>query len=624
MISEYISRRSQKRILMLSVVLINKTMKVRCYHILKLIILLSFTFYCRTCLATEQKYFQNEANGYSVALAEGWIQLSMESPARAITPTIKFFGCLIWSITLFLPFAIRFLILRRPVLNLWSALPLAFVSGWLIVISGATFAELYQVAILNGLWVYLIVAASCYSYWAMHIGYRDYCIRRLTDEPVEQTGKTDQPKVEDRSEEVSGHGQACTGASISQVVEKKLDKIVHKKYQAASDVNIQGVPHMEGMEDEQVNRGRLTDEPAGQSGKQNQPKVKDRSVAVICAIVMATGIYLVLRDSQPKPTSKPDVEIMAKELSHALDGISKENITKELVEKLNDVPIKYTSLSDGFTVYFPSTPQQNTIENVTGGTVKNYQSVSQDGLVHYNVFFNYFDKKLLSDEFQKAYLNGHLTGRLLISKNSRVITNNQTIFCGFNASRYKYIDVVEGVEVLHEGVVFILDGDSVSLTCVYPKAVDPQPSLDEFAKSFELLPLDAKLSNEFWKDLSTGLLFRPPIDMHEREKKSRKGLIVTFVNKAGDSLSIFNVSADYPSFKLSDIRKEFSQATRDSEGFLVNTIHNSTLNKDFIQLVKLLEHENNIFMFQGYAPKQTFFRSERIFKESMNTVTFED
>jgi len=45
---------------------------------------------------------------------------------------------------------------------------------------------------------------------------------------------------------------------------------------------------------------------------------------------------------------------------------------------------------------------------------------------------------------------------------------------------------------------------------------------------------------------------------------------------------------------------------------------------DFIQLVKLLEHENNIFMFQGYAPKQSFFRSERIFKESMNTVTFED
>jgi hypothetical protein len=141
-------------------------------------------------------------------------------------------------------------------------------------------------------------------------------------------------------------------------------------------------------------------------------------------------------------------------------------------------------------------------------------------------------------------------------------------------------------------------------------------------KSFELLPLEARLSDEFWKDLSTGLMFRPPIDMHEREKKSRKSIIVTFVNKAGHSISIINVTAEYPSFKLSDIRKEFPQATRDSEGFLVNTIHNSTFNMDFIQLVKLLEHENNIFMLQGYAPKQTFFRSERIFKESINTVTF--
>lgn len=304
-------------------------------------------------------------------------------------------------------------------------------------------------------------------------------------------------------------------------------------------------------------------------------------VPIICAIFVAMGIYLGLRDSQPQPTSQPDVEIMAEELSRALEGISKENVTKELVEKLNDVPTKYTSLSDGFSVYFPSTPQKITIDNVMGTKTLNYGSVSQNALAAYNVFFNYFDKKILSDESQEAFLGASLAGRLLISKNSRVITNKQTVFRGFNASRYKYIDVLEGVEILHEGIVFILDGDSVSLTCAYPKAVDPQPSFDEFVKSFELLPLEARLSDEFWKDLSTGLMFRPPIDMHEREKKSRKSVIVTFVNKAGHSISIFNVTADYPSFKLSDIRKEFPQARRDSEGFLVNTIHDSILNMVF-------------------------------------------
>ncbi|HUU15745.1 MAG TPA: hypothetical protein VMW72_01235 [Sedimentisphaerales bacterium] len=345
---------------------------------------------------------------------------------------------------------------------------------------------------------------------------------------------------------------------------------------------------------------------------------------VICLVFIAKSIYLGLRDSQAQPTPQPDVEIMAEELSCALEGISKENITKEFIEKLNDVPTKYTSLSDGFTVYFPSTVQQNTIENVMGGTVRNYQSVSQDGLVGYNVFLNYFDKKFLSDESQEAFLDGYLAGKLLVSKNSEVITNNRIVFRGFNASRHKYTYVVEGVEILCEGIVFILDGDSVYLSCGYPKEVDPQPSFDEFVKSFELLPLGARLSDEYWKDLSTGLMFRHPIDMQEREKKSRKSIIVTFVNKAGHSLSIINVTADYPSFKLSDIRKELPQATRDSEGFIVNTIHNSTSNMDFIQLVKLLEHGNNIFMLQGYAPKQTFFRSERIFKESINTVSFEN
>jgi hypothetical protein len=359
------------------------------------------------------------------------------------------------------------------------------------------------------------------------------------------------------------------------------------------------------------------------------PKGKRLVITSIILFFIVAGVQFVpssnsSAESQSQPTGQYDAKIMAEELSQTLEGISKENITKELIDKLNDVPIKYTSLSDGFAVYFPSTPQKNTIKNVMGSTVKNYQSVSQDELVQYNVFFHYFDKKILSDKSQEAFLGSHLAGRLLISKNSRVITNNKLIFRGFNARNYEYIDVVEGIEILHEGIIFILDGDSVSLTCVYPKAVEPQPSFDEFVKSFELLPLEARLSGEYWKDFSTGLMFRPPIDMHEREKKSRKSIIVTFVNKAGHSLSIINVTADYPSFKLSDIKKEFPQATKDSEGFLVNTIHNSTSNMDFIQLVKLLEHKNNIFMFQGYAPKQSFFRSERIFKKSMNTVTFED
>ena len=359
------------------------------------------------------------------------------------------------------------------------------------------------------------------------------------------------------------------------------------------------------------------------------PKGKPLVVTSVIVFFIVAGVKFIpssnsASENQSQPTGQYDAKIMAEKLSQALEGISKENITKELIDKLNGVPIKYTSLSDGFAVYFPSSPQKNTIKDVMGGTVKNYQSVSQDGFVQYNVFFDYFDKKILSDESQEAYLGGCLAGRLLISKKSRVITNNKIVFRGFNARKYEYIDVVEGVEILHEGIVFILDGDSVSLTCVYPKEVDHQPSFDKFVKSFELLPIKARLSDEYWKDPSTGLMLRSPVDMRKRDKRSSKSVIATFVNKAGHSISIIDVTAEYPSFKLSDIKQEFPHATRDSDGFLVNTLYNSTNNMEFIQLVKFLEYDNHIFMFQGYAPKQTFFRSERIFKASMNTVTFED
>ena len=87
------------------------------------------------------------------------------------------------------------------------------------------------------------------------------------------------------------------------------------------------------------------------------------------------------------------------------------------------------------------------------------------------------------------------------------------------------------------------------------------------------------------------------------------------------SLSIFNVTALNHAFKLSDIKKEFPSAKHDSDGFLVNTSLDTKYNMEFIQLIKFTELDNRIFMLQGSAPKQTFFRSEHKFKKSMNTAT---
>jgi len=179
------------------------------------------------------------------------------------------------------------------------------------------------------------------------------------------------------------------------------------------------------------------------------PKGKLLVITSIILFFIIAGVQFL-----PSPISDSNVDTsrVAPEITRELRAISKDDVIKEFVEKIDNAPTKYTSDKDGFSVTFPSQP---TLTKVMGDiqTTRNYQAYSSDGLVSYNVFLNYLDKKLLSDESQKTFLDGHLAGRLLISKNSRVITDNQLVFRGFNARNYEYIDVVEGVDILHKGIV---------------------------------------------------------------------------------------------------------------------------------------------------------------------------
>ena len=90
-------------------------------------------------------------------------------------------------VTLVLPILIRFAVLRRPIINLWSAILSAFICGFLI----ALFANIVDI---NTLWlaipqsgqVYLLAASFVYSYWIMHTGYRDYCIKKSMETDVKR------------------------------------------------------------------------------------------------------------------------------------------------------------------------------------------------------------------------------------------------------------------------------------------------------------------------------------------------------------------------------------------------------------------------------------------------------
>ena len=270
-------------------------------------------------------------------------------------------------------------------------------------------------------------------------------------------------------------------------------------------------------------------------------------------------------------------------------------------------------------------PSKPTLTEVTGDiqTTRNYQAYSDSGPVSYNVFFNIFKKKILSSSAIDAYLKAALTGRLVAANQSRIIKEELIIYKGFKAHHFVYLEAELNPPILHEGLIFLLDGDSVSLTMLHPNSVVPDYSFDKFVASFNLIPLAPQLKEESWKDKVSGLRIRPPIDMDVYKTNNPKtGLIVMFSNKAGHSLGIFDISVLYPNMTNSDIERELSSQEKDLDNWYRVQLSNSSTTTKMVQLTKILEHGSKIYMVQGYGPAKTLFRSELKLKKAAESLTF--
>jgi hypothetical protein len=319
---------------------------------------------------------------------------------------------------------------------------------------------------------------------------------------------------------------------------------------------------------------------------------------------------------------KPDVKKMAEELSQALEGISKEDIVREFIEKLESTQIKYTSEKDAFAVLFPSLPQKTTINQdlILDTTVINYQSAPEDGYVQYNVFCEYHnDKKILSDESQEAYFTGKLATRLKLADDTSVIKDKKSIFRGFNSNEFKYTSNYEGVQITHEGITFFVDGDSIALTCIYPSLVSPSPTFEEFVESFELLPLEPVLQDKYSYDESKRVKIKFPANTPFLSSSRETKTILDFTSKSGYSIQIFDVLSLIPHFKMSDIPREYPSAKQDMDGDLINTYYDNKNKMSFAQLIRFIKLQDRIYLLQGSSPELTFFRYKKIFKSSMDT-----
>jgi hypothetical protein len=150
-------------------------------------------------------------------------------------------------------------------------------------------------------------------------------------------------------------------------------------------------------------------------------------------------------------------------------------------------PVKYISEKDGFSLIFPSPPKRTIVQDNERLLAIHYQSIPNDGPVHYNASFQYFkNAKFLDEPSRKTFLDDYIVGRAMFAWQNK-IQKKEIAFLGFYAVHFRHIVFSAGTETIHEGLAFFANGDFVSLTCVYPAAITPDPGFNDFVNAFEAL-----------------------------------------------------------------------------------------------------------------------------------------
>jgi len=293
-------------------------------------------------------------------------------------------------------------------------------------------------------------------------------------------------------------------------------------------------------------------------------------------------------------------------------------------EPLTDSPIHYISKKDGFRVLMPSDPQVMNIDPTGNIHVRIYQSRIHGGLVQYSVFCHFFQKKILQKESIRTFLDSYLPDRLVGVDDGQIIQKKLTMFRGFEAKEFKYSSAEGDAEFIYQGIVFLIDGDSISLTMVYPKETTPELTFDAFTESFELLPLEPLLSQNHWVDKRLGLKFTPPIDMFiVSRERDHNGLIVMFANEADHTIGILDATVAYPGITWSDIDNKFSEMKDCGDRFYEKAIAGTSTQPPMIQLLRCAGKDARIYLIQAYAPQRTYFRAVRKFKAAMKSLSFD-
>ena len=330
---------------------------------------------------------------------------------------------------------------------------------------------------------------------------------------------------------------------------------------------------------------------------------------------------------KPQDAVKPDTTEKPQETSglNKTEESEKTDETENPEEISTASPIKYTSRKNGFSVLLLSDPTIMNLDvtKTTHATI--YQTQADNGLIQHNVFYHFFEKKILNPASIQAHLDSYLPDRLVGVDKGQIIRKTLTTFRGFDAKEFEYLIVEGDAEFLYKAIVFLIDGDSISLTMVHPKDTQPGLTFDEFTESFELLPLEPVLSTKEWEDKRLGIRFTPPADMFILNRdRTFNGLIVTFANPAGHTFGILDATVAYPGITWSDIDTRLSEMKDCGDGFYENVIPGTSTKPPTVQLLKCASDGERIYLIQAYAPQQTYFRSVQKFKAAMNSFSIDN
>jgi hypothetical protein len=282
--------------------------------------------------------------------------------------------------------------------------------------------------------------------------------------------------------------------------------------------------------------------------------------------------------------------------------------------------IRYISKKDSFIVLFPEEPEISEYKIEGSGILKNYQSFVRNKAIEYNVFIIEPNSKILSNKAISAFLNSIVKSQAGSVKDGIIISEKSTEFQGFEARGYIYSNIVLDTKMIHKGVIFIVDGDPIQLSVLYPEKInESEVNYKEFVNSFQLIPLELELSDQKYTNDKYKLSFYPPAGWEQRDLLSRKyNKIAIFANEAGHSIEIYESVSP-----CKEVKNEFLQSDIDKEGNMKKTFALPESNTGMTILVRCIEKSGKTFIIKGVAPEKTFFRSESIFKKSLKTFSFE-